>query len=72
MRVDNYASRTHSHPMPTDTGQGRRTMHHHHDDYEFARTRPPQRETAGSILASILGIAVACGLLAALALNWGL
>ena len=46
--------------------------HHHHDDYEFARTRPPQRETTGSILASILGIAVACGLLGALALNWGL
>lgn len=39
---------------------------------EFARTRPPRRETAGSILASILGIAVALGLLAALALNWGL
>ena len=46
--------------------------HHHHDDYEFARTRPPQRETTGSILASILGIAVACGLLGALAMNWGL
>ena len=48
-------------------------MHqHHHDDYEFARTRPPQRETPGSILASIIGIAVACGLLASLALTWGL
>ena len=46
--------------------------HHHHDDYESARTRPPRRETPGSILASIIGIAVACGLLGALALNWGL
>ena len=45
---------------------------HHHDDYEFARTRPPQRETTGGILASILGIAVALGLLGALAMNWGL
>ena len=46
--------------------------HHHHDDHEFARTRPPRRETAGSILAGILGIAVALGLLAALAMHWGL
>lgn len=46
--------------------------HHHHDDCEFARTRPPRRETPGSILASILGIAVAMALLGALALNWGL
>ena len=48
-------------------------MKHLHDTWiEIARTRPPRRETPGSILASILGIAVAMALLGALALNWGL